>query len=473
MDIKFSMKIFASMIASIATCTVATHAAAIEVNDICQEPKETNAYSYLDKIMSKAAMNKTVESSKNSFLSSLNAWKAKSKYFMPSLSFQTDYIYHDSPTKSKYYDGNVATKSDYLSYYQYTSPYLYLSWNIFNIEDIFTERYYRFQKDASKDDQIITGIDEALKAGNALLELSKLTHDLEVNTTLKDIYDKTYLIQREKRRSGLISDLEVNDSYVQKITFEKNIELLKSNIRKKYIELERLIESDKFCTLRPNFNENIFIHTSEEVLAQINSAYKNDPKLKKLNSQIKSEESSAQQNKYSYVPSITTTGMLGSSYAKGQISGSASKPNEYVNSGTSYIAVNLTWNFFDGNKRIDQMKSAQYKSKSIQNERDAYILEFNSRLSSIGESIEMDKRSYELGREAFKVLKSQVELTQEGYINGYKTILDLQSSTNQLASTSSELAQKWTDIISSMLEFETKINFPTLTNSKQYLSYGE
>ena len=85
----------------------------------------------------------------------------------------------------------------------------------------------------------------------------------------------------------------------------------------------------------------------------------------------------------------------------------------------------------------------------------------------------MDKRSYELGREAFKVLKSQVELTQEGYINGYKTILDLQSSTNQLASTSSELAQKWTDIISSMLEFETKINFPTLTNSKQYLSYGE
>ena len=78
---------------------------------------------------------------------------AKSKYFMPSLSFKTDYIYYDSPTKSKYYDGNVATKSDYLSYYQYTSPYLYLSWNIFNIEDIFTERYYRFQKDASKDDQ--------------------------------------------------------------------------------------------------------------------------------------------------------------------------------------------------------------------------------------------------------------------------------------------------------------------------------
>ena len=58
--------------------------------------------------------------------------------------------------------------------------------------------------------------------------------------------------------------------------------------------------------------------------------------------------------------------MLGSSYTKGQISGSASKPNEYVNGGTSYIAVNLTWNFFDGNKRIDQMKSAQYKSKSIQ-----------------------------------------------------------------------------------------------------------
>ena len=62
------------MIASIATCAVTTHAAAIEVNDICQEPKDTNAYSYLDKIMSKAAMNKTVESSKNSFLSSLNAW---------------------------------------------------------------------------------------------------------------------------------------------------------------------------------------------------------------------------------------------------------------------------------------------------------------------------------------------------------------------------------------------------------------
>ena len=95
----------------------------------------------------------------------------------------------------------------------------YLSWNIFNIEDIFTERYYRFQKDASKDDQIITGINEALKAGNALLELSKLTHNLEVNTTLKDIYDKTYLIQREKRRSGLVSDLEVNDSYVQKDYF--------------------------------------------------------------------------------------------------------------------------------------------------------------------------------------------------------------------------------------------------------------
>jgi outer membrane protein TolC len=465
------MKIFASMIAGLATCTVATQAAAVEVNEICQEPKETNPYIYLDKIMSKAAVNKTVQSSKNSFLASLNTWKAKSKYFTPSLSFKTDYIYYDTPTKSKYYDGNVATKSDYLVYYQYTSPYLYLTWNILNIEDIFTERYYRFQKDASKEDQIITGIDQALKAGNTLLELSKLTHNLEVNTSLKDIYDKTYSIQKEKRRSGLVSDLEVNDSYVQKITFEKNIELLKSNIRKKYIELARLLESDDFCTLRPDFNEDIFLHTSAEVLAQINSAYKNDPKLKKLNAKIKSEDSSALQNKYSYVPSITTTGVLGTSYYTGQISGSADKPNEYLNSGTSYIAVSLTWDFFDGNKRLDQMKSAQYKSKSIQNERDAYILEFNSRLSSIGESLEMDKRSYALGREAFQVLTNQVGLTQEGYINGYKTILDLQNSTNQLATTSSELAQTWVDIISSMLEFESKINFPTLKNSKQYLSY--
>ena len=83
----------------------------------------------------------------------------------------------------------------------------------------------------------------------------------------------------------------------------------------------------------------------------------------------------------------------------------------------------------------------------------------------------MDKRSYALGREAFQVLTNQVGLTQEGYIHGYKTILDLQNSTNQLATTSSELAQTWVDIISSMLEFESKINFPTLKNSRQYLSY--
>lgn len=467
------MKIFAAIIASMATCAVATQASAIEVEKICQESQDTNVYFYLDKIMAKAARNKTVESSKNNFLSSVSTWNSKTKYFLPSLSFLTDYYYYDTPVKSKYFDGNDPTSSDYSQYYSYTTPYLYLSWSILDLEDIFTERYYRYQMNASEDNQTITGINEALKAGNALLELSKLTHNLKVNTSLKGIYDKTYLIQQEKKRAGLVSDIEVNESYVQKLTFEKNIELLKSNIKKKYIELSRLTESNDFCTLNPNFNQNIFIHSSDEVLAEVNTAYKDDPKFKNLNAQIKAKNSEVLQKKYSYFPSITSTGILGTSYAEGQLSGSADKPNEYLKQGTSYIAVNLTWNFFDWNKRIDQMKSAKYKSKSIENERDAYINEFNSSLKAIGESLELDKKSYELGKKSFKVLSDQVELTQEGYINGYKTILELQNSTNQLASTSSELAQTWSNTIGSMLQFEAKVNFPTLTESRQYLYYKE
>lgn len=435
---------------------------AVNHNDVCTNDPSSNIYVAIDKIMVMAASNSNYSASRNDYLSNESLWRAQTKNFLPTFSLGIDYYYYDTPNYSKLYNQDQEVNTDVFVYYQYVSPYVSFSWDLLSFDNIYNERYYRNVSLASKELSIETGIDQALQASTILLGLSKQIYTYNVKESLRDIYNTIYLVSRDKMRAGLASQIDVNASLLEKLSYETELSIAKSSIQNEIQDLSRVLEDNDFCIIKPDSSDNIFIHGSNDILSMIDTALIEYPEYKRLESQYKSQQSLVSKYLYAYFPTLNTSGQIGPSYSSGSISGNSNEPDEFARVGTSYIALNLSWDFFDSYKNINLMNSAQYQSKSLQNKLNIYEFEFRSKLKSIAESLPHQKKAYNLALEKIDILDKQVEMVREGYISGYKTILDLKNTTNELLTTSLELTDLWSQIINSMILVESKTNFPTL-----------
>ena len=338
---------------------------------------------------------------------------------------QVNFIYnlqHNFQLPTFNFNGNLSHSGTYNT----SGAQLGLTQNIFNRDVLLATR-------TSKDVRLLSGQNTEEQKINLTVLVSKAFYDLiltqqqlkvieedivRTNQSLKDAY---YQYQ-----SGIVDKTDYKRATISLNNAKAQKKFGEENLKSKYAYLFELMgypNSDDFDLVYDTLQmeKEIYIDTSQNI------SYNNRIEIQQLETQKKLQQYNLQYYKWSFLPDVYAFGNYNLNFLNNQFSKlySRSYPN-------SFAGITLSIPIFQGGKRIQQIKQAQFQITQAQND----IKSFENKINTQYENALADykgnlfnylslKENLSLANEVYEVIRLQ-------YRSGVKAYLDVITAESDL-----------------------------------------
>ena len=338
---------------------------------------------------------------------------------------QVNFIYnlqHNFQLPTFNFNGNLSHSGTYNT----SGAQLGLTQNIFNRDVLLATR-------TSKDVRLLSGQNTEEQKINLAVLVSKAFYDLiltqqqlkvieedivRIDQSLKDAY---YQYQ-----SGIVDKTDYKRATISLNNAKAQKKFGEENLKSKYAYLFELMgypNSDDFDLVYDTLQmeKEIYIDTSQNI------SYNNRIEIQQLETQKKLQQYNLQYYKWSFLPDVYAFGNYNLNFLNNQFSKlySRSYPN-------SFAGITLSIPIFQGGKRIQQIKQAQFQITQAQND----IKSFENKINTQYENELADykgnlfnylslKENLSLANEVYEVIRLQ-------YRSGVKAYLDVITAESDL-----------------------------------------
>ena len=340
--------------------------------------------------------------------------KSKLADWYPQVNF-TYNLQHNFQLPTFNFNGNLSHSGTYNT----SGAQLGLTQHIFNRDALLATR-------TSKDVRLLSGQNTEEQKINLAVLVSKAFYDLiltqqqlkvieedivRTNQSLKDAY---YQYQ-----SGIVDKTDYKRATISLNNANAQKKFINENLKAKYAYLFELMGyrySDGFDLVydTSQMEEEIYIDTSQNI------SYHNRIEIQQLETQRKLQQYNLQYYKWSFLPDVSAFGNYNLNFLNNQFSKlySRSYPN-------SFAGITLSIPIFQGGKRIEQIRQAQFQITQSEND----IKSFESKINTQYQSALADYKSNLFN---FMSLKENLSLANEvydvirlQYRSGVKAYLDV------------------------------------------------
>ena len=368
---------------------------------------------------------------------------------------QVNFIYnlqHNFQLPTFNFNGNLSHSGTYNT----SGAQLGLTQNIFNRDVLLATR-------TSKDVRLLSGQNTEEQKINLTVLVSKAFYDLiltqqqlkvieedivRTNQSLKDAY---YQYQ-----SGIVDKTDYKRATISLNNAKAQKKFGEENLKSKYAYLFELMgypHSDDFDLVYDTLQmeKEIYIDTSQNI------SYNNRIEIQQLETQKKLQQYNLQYYKWSFLPDVYAFGNYNLNFLNNQFSKlySRSYPN-------SFAGITLSIPIFQGGKRIQQIKQAQFQITQAQND----IKSFENKINTQYENALADykgnlfnylslKENLSLANEVYEVIRLQ-------YRSGVKAYLDVITAESDLRTAQINYYNALYQVLSSKIDVSRalgKINF--------------
>jgi outer membrane protein TolC len=368
---------------------------------------------------------------------------------------QVNFIYnlqHNFQLPTFNFNGNLSHSGTYNT----SGAQLGLTQNIFNRDVLLATR-------TSKDVRLLSGQNTEEQKINLTVLVSKAFYDLiltqqqlkvieedivRIDQSLKDAY---YQYQ-----SGIVDKTDYKRATISLNNAKAQKKFGEENLRSKYAYLFELMgypNSDDFDLVYDTLQmeKEIYIDTSQNI------SYNNRIEIQQLETQKKLQQYNLQYYKWSFLPDVYAFGNYNLNFLNNQFSKlySRSYPN-------SFAGITLSIPIFQGGKRIQQIKQAQFQIIQAQND----IKSFENKINTQYENALADykgnlfnylslKENLSLANEVYEVIRLQ-------YRSGVKAYLDVITAESDLRTAQINYYNALYQVLSSKIDVSQalgKINF--------------
>jgi outer membrane protein TolC len=347
--------------------------------------------------------------------------KSKLADWYPQINF-TYNLQHNFQLPTFNFNGNLSHSGTYNT----SGAQLGLTQNIFNRDALLATR-------TSKDVRLLSGQNTEEQKINLTVLVSKAFYDLiltqqqlkvieedivRIDQSLKDAY---YQYQ-----SGIVDKTDYKRATISLNNAKAQKKFGEESLKSKYAYLFELMgypHSDDFDLVydTSQMEKEIYIDTSQNI------SYTNRIEIQQLETQKKLQQYNLQYYKWSFLPNVYAFGNYNLNFLNNQFSKlySRSYPN-------SFAGITLSIPIFQGGKRIEQIKQAQFEITQAQND----IKSFENKINTQYENALADykgnifnylslKENLSLANEVYEVIRLQ-------YRSGVKAYLDVITAESDL-----------------------------------------
>lgn len=301
-----------------------------------------------------------------------------------------------------------------------------LTQNIFNRDVLLASRSANDVRKAADENTEKKKIDLAVMVSKAFYDLILTMQQLKVidedivriNQSLKDAY---YQYQ-----AGIVDKTDYKRATIALNNAKAQKESGEESLKSKYAYLKELMGYPPTETLELNYDST---QMENEVLIDTLQTidYNNRVEIRQLQTQKKLQEYNLQYYKWSFLPALSAFGNYNLNYLNNQFSKlyNQSYPN-------SFIGLTLTLPIFQGGKRLQQIKEAQYQVTQAGNDIRSYENQINSEYQAALAAYKSNlynfynlKENLSLATEVYDVIRLQ-------YRSGVKAYLDVITAESDL-----------------------------------------
>lgn len=347
--------------------------------------------------------------------------KSKLADWYPQVNF-TYNLQHNFQLPTFNFNGNLSHSGTYNT----SGAQLGLTQNIFNRDALLATR-------TSKDVRLLSGQNTEEQTINLTVLVSKAFYDLiltqqqlkvieedivRINQSLKDAY---YQYQ-----SGIVDKTDYKRATISLNNANAQKKFGEENLKSKYAYLFELMgypDSDGFDLVydTSQMEKEIYIDTSQNI------NYNNRIEIRQLETRKKLQQYNLQYYKWSFLPDVHAFGNYNLNFLNNQFSKlySQSYPN-------SFAGITLSIPIFQGGKRLEQIKQAQFQITQAQNDIKSFENKINTQYQAALADYKGNLFNYLSLKENLSLANEVYEVIRLQYRSGVKAYLDVITAESDL-----------------------------------------
>ena len=377
--------------------------------------------------------------------------KSKLADWYPQINFNYN-LQHNFQLPTFNFNGNISRSGS-----ENTSGFNFgLTQNIFNRDALLASRSAKEVRLASDQNTQLQKIELAVAVSKAFYDVILTVQQLKViqadidrtNQSLKDAYFQfqSGLVDKTDYKRATIA---LNNAKSQK---KSGDEALKS--KSAYLkELMGLNDTQQFDLLYDTLQmENeIYVDTTQSV------SYNNRIEIQQLETQKKLQQFNLQYNKWSFLPDLSAFGNYNLNFQNDQFSKlyGTTYPN-------SFAGLKLSFPIFQGGKRVEQIKQAEFQITLVDNDIRSLKNAINTQYENAMASYKSNLYNYFSLKENFSLASEVYEVLRLQYRSGVKTYLDVITAETDLRTAQISYYNALYQVLSSKIDVEKslgKINY--------------
>lgn len=372
--------------------------------------------------------------------------KSKLADWYPQISFDYN-IQHNFQLPTFNINGNI-TRSGY----ENTSGFSFgLTQNIFNRDALLASQSAKAVRLASDQNTQQQKIELAVAVSKAFYDVILTVQQLKViqadiDRTNQSLQDAYYQYQ-----SGLVdktdykrATIALNNAKSQKKSGEEALKS-KTAYMKELMGLNDTQQFDlRYDTLQ--MENEIYLDTTQTV------NYNNRIEIQQLETQKKLQQFNLQYYKWSFLPNLSAFGNYNLNFQNDQFSKmyGTSYPN-------SYAGLTLSIPIFQGGKRVEQIKQAQFQITLVDNDILSQKNSFNTQYETALASYKSNLYNYFSLKENFSLASEVYDVLRLQYRSGVKTYLDVITAETDLRTAQISYYNALYEVLSSKIDVEKSL----------------